>query len=131
MTEGSAVLVRAIRPVTGLDAMRPDIKLCAGPRRVCAALGIDAHWDSHDLMQPPFVFRAEPGDGDIQEGPRIGISLAIAFRRKTLALFQQADGKECFKLMKIHRMIAADLRPAATYRQWGQVQALQIFSIDA
>lgn len=81
VTAGSAVLVRAIRPVTGLDAMRvrrgdvPEIKLCAGLGRFCAALGIDAHWDGHDLMQP---LRAPggPGDGEIQEGPRIGMSRA-------------------------------------------------------
>jgi DNA-3-methyladenine glycosylase len=79
---GSAVLVRAIEPLFGLDVMRsrrgaiPDTRLCSGPGRLCAALGIDGRWDGHDLHAPPFDMRAGPNRRDIQAGPRIGISRA-------------------------------------------------------
>jgi DNA-3-methyladenine glycosylase len=80
---GSAVLVRAMEPLFGLDVMRsrrgamPDTRLCSGPGRLCAALGIDGRWDGHDLHAPPFDMRAGPDRRDIPAGPRIGISLAV------------------------------------------------------
>lgn len=79
---GSAVLVRAIEPLFGLDVMRsrrgaiPDTRLCSGPGRLCAALGITGEWDGHDLQAPPFQMRTGPNRRDIQAGPRIGISRA-------------------------------------------------------
>ncbi|MEI5668709.1 DNA-3-methyladenine glycosylase [Bosea sp. CCNWLW174] len=80
---GSAVLVRAIEPLFGLDVMRsrrgalPDTRLCSGPGRLCAALGIDRRWDGHDLNLPPFDLRAGPDRLEIDAGPRIGISQAV------------------------------------------------------
>jgi len=79
---GSAVLVRAIEPLFGLDVMRsrrgslPDTRLCSGPGRLCAALGIDGRWDGHDLLAPPFDMRTGLGVRDVQVGTRIGISRA-------------------------------------------------------
>lgn len=53
-----AVLLRALEPVAGLDAMRDarpacqrDIDLCRGPARLCQALGIDGHFDGADLVR--------------------------------------------------------------------------------
>lgn len=51
-----AVLVRALAPLCGLDAMwanrpaaRRDIDLCSGPAKLCQALGIDRQLDAADL----------------------------------------------------------------------------------
>ncbi len=51
----TAVLIRALEPVEGLEAMAErrgveDVRLlCAGPGRLCRALGIDPRLDGHDL----------------------------------------------------------------------------------
>lgn len=85
--ESSAVLLRALAPVAGLDLMRAsrpaakrDRDLCSGPAKLCQAFGIDREQDGVDLvdgddvrvfddgMPPPEV----PG-----VSPRIGITLAV------------------------------------------------------
>jgi DNA-3-methyladenine glycosylase len=55
--EASAVLLRGLTPETGLDQMRAarptsrrDGDLCAGPARLCLALGIDRAFDGADLV---------------------------------------------------------------------------------
>jgi DNA-3-methyladenine glycosylase len=86
--ESSAVLLRALAPLEGLDAMRAargpaarrDRDLCSGPAKLCQAFGIDRAHDGVDLVDgaeivildddtpPP----AEPG-----VSARIGISVAV------------------------------------------------------
>lgn len=83
VSPGAAVLVRALQPTVGIAAMRqrrgdmPDARLCAGPGRVCAALGLDGQWDGHDLSQPPFTLFTAAGPQEVVAGPRIGISRAV------------------------------------------------------
>ena len=55
--EGVAVLLRALRPVAGVDEMwarRPAAKrerdLCSGPARLCQALGLDGTHDGDDVV---------------------------------------------------------------------------------
>ncbi len=55
--EGLAVLLRALAPVDGLDAMRAvrprarrDRDLCSGPAKLCQALGLDRAFDGSDLV---------------------------------------------------------------------------------
>ena len=55
--EGVAVLLRALAPVDGLDAMRAvrprarrDRDLCNGPAKLCQALGLDRAFDGSDLV---------------------------------------------------------------------------------
>lgn len=53
---GSAVLLRALAPLTGRDAMyanrpkaRRDVDLCSGPGKLCAALGLNGAHNGVDL----------------------------------------------------------------------------------
>jgi DNA-3-methyladenine glycosylase len=79
----SAVLVRAIEPVDGLPLMRrrrgglDDRLLCAGPGRLCQALGITDQHNGVPLDRAPFELRPRTGRPDIVVGPRIGITKAV------------------------------------------------------
>jgi len=81
---GAGVLIRALEPLSGLDAMRrrrgviADRLLCAGPGRLTEALGVDASHDGVALDAPPFELRPAGGAKlDVVCGPRIGISKAV------------------------------------------------------
>ena len=77
---GSAVLIRALEPRRGLAAMRArrgpgdPRRLCAGPGRLCAALGIGREHDGCPLDTPPFAMHGRTGAVEIVAGPRIGIT---------------------------------------------------------
>ena len=81
---GAAVLIRALEPTEGIEAMaaRRGLadrrRLCAGPGRLCQALGIDAGHDGVSLVDGPlrFVPFARP-PASVTAGPRIGISRAV------------------------------------------------------
>jgi DNA-3-methyladenine glycosylase len=79
----SAVLVRAVEPLVGLDlirARRPkvrrDVDLTNGPGKLCLALGIDARHNTLRLDRPPILIRAGTpvSDQDVTITPRIGIT---------------------------------------------------------
>lgn len=78
----SAVLLRALEPVEGLETMRgrrggaPDRLLCAGPGRLAEALGITGALDGRPM--PGSSVRVYPGDapGEVLRTPRIGITRA-------------------------------------------------------
>ena len=85
----NAVLIRALQPLDGLDAMRErrslrsgrapmDRDLMRGPARLTEALGVTGALDGHDLARPPLVIaRGESFvDSRIGAGPRIGITRA-------------------------------------------------------
>ena len=78
----SAVLVRALEPTDSLAAMRrrrglSEVRvLCAGPGRVCEALGITAAHNGLALDEPPFALFARTGEAEVIAGPRIGITKA-------------------------------------------------------
>ncbi len=80
---GSAVLVRALEPLWGLDLMGQrrgsDVirTLCSGPGRLCQALGVDGGLDGLPLDRQPFELRAATAPAEIAVGSRIGISRAI------------------------------------------------------
>lgn len=85
----SAVLVRALEPIEGLDAMRarraarrriPDAKLAdrdlaSGPGKLCDALGITLDQNRADLLRSPL--RLEPGEAPdaVVWTPRVGITV--------------------------------------------------------
>ena len=84
---GSAVLIRAIEPIEGIDRMRSrrprakrDIDLCNGPAKLCAALGIDRAMDGLMLTgaSPITIHGGNPvPDSRVIIGPRVGITKAI------------------------------------------------------
>ena len=79
----AAVLIRALEPVAGLPTMRrrrgpvPDRALCAGPARLCAALGITGRLNGAALQEGPLrIVRMARVRREITTTPRIGISRA-------------------------------------------------------
>jgi DNA-3-methyladenine glycosylase len=77
-----AVLIRALEPTHGLDAMRArrgmeaERTLCSGPGKLCQALGVTREHDGLPLDEPPFELLAREGRPEIATGPRIGITQA-------------------------------------------------------
>jgi len=80
---GSAVLIRALEPRYGLDAMRrrrgvPDPRLlCAGPGRLCQALGVSRAENGLAVDRHPFRLVASDHPRTVVAGPRVGISRAV------------------------------------------------------
>ncbi len=85
---GSGVLIRAIEPDSGLDAMRrrrgevEDRFLCAGPGRLCQALGIDLSFGGRPLDRPPFELCAGTAVKRVAACRRIGIKVAADVPRR-------------------------------------------------
>ena len=91
--EASAVLLRAIEPEAGLEAMwadrpkaRTEVDLGSGPGKLCAALGIDHRHNGADLFDPasPVRLEVDPAGADhgpdgaaVAVGPRVGITKAV------------------------------------------------------
>jgi DNA-3-methyladenine glycosylase len=81
----SAVLVRAVEPVDGLELMRrrrpaarTERDLTSGPGKLCAALGIGPQHNGLLLQKPPiWIARGiSYSDDEVVVGPRIGITKA-------------------------------------------------------
>jgi DNA-3-methyladenine glycosylase len=79
----SAVLIRALKPTAGIPLMQrrrkmPDARLlCAGPGRLCEALGVTQAHDGLELDKPPFRLIARAHALPLAVGPRIGITKAM------------------------------------------------------
>jgi DNA-3-methyladenine glycosylase len=84
---GAAVLIRALEPLAGLEAMRARRglgraeDLCSGPGKLTQALGIGLGLNATSLQDGPvrLLPRAAGGweDPELLAGPRIGISKAV------------------------------------------------------
>jgi DNA-3-methyladenine glycosylase len=78
----SAVLIRALEPTQGTEHMRRrrglenPRTLCAGPGRLCQALGITREHDGLALDEPPFELLPRSETPELAIGPRIGITQA-------------------------------------------------------
>jgi DNA-3-methyladenine glycosylase len=85
--EGVGVLIRALEPVAGIEAMRSlrpkartDRDIASGPGKLAQALGITGALDGADLVEGDrgvrIVTDGTPPPVDAVTGPRIGISQA-------------------------------------------------------
>lgn len=85
---GSAVLIRAIMPVEGLEDMRlrrgvSDARLlCSGPGRLCQALGVTGALDGRPLAEAPFSLALAASRPPVLSGRRIGITKAADLSRR-------------------------------------------------
>eukprot|EP01035_Chromulina_nebulosa_P027296 gene27296-35865_t len=79
----SGVLIRSLEPTAGLARMigrrgtGETRLLCAGPGRLCQALGVDGGFDGRPLDAPPFALLHGTEPVAVSAGPRIGISKAV------------------------------------------------------
>jgi DNA-3-methyladenine glycosylase len=75
---GSAVLIRALRPIEGRELMARrrgrESSLCNGPGRLTQALGIDLTKDGHDLTDEDLTISWGEPPGEIVATTRIGIT---------------------------------------------------------
>ena len=75
---GSAVLIRALKPLDGLELMmerRGKLDLCTGPGKLTQAFGIDLDYDGHDLTGGRLTIEwGETPTGEIISTTRIGLS---------------------------------------------------------
>ena len=78
-----AVLVRALEPTRGIEEMRrrrgvDDSRLlCAGPGRLCQALGVTGALDGLALDRAPFALAPTEVAFDVVTSPRIGLTKAV------------------------------------------------------
>lgn len=84
--EASAVLIRALEPLEGLQLMRrrrgvsETLRLARGPGCVARALGLDRRHDGLDLTRGPLRILGLAPDREgrtIARGPRIGIRVGV------------------------------------------------------
>jgi len=80
---GSAVLIRALEPIEGVQIMQARRgvaaarDLCSGPGKLCQALAIDGRLNGIALTSPPFDLTAAAGAPNVVQGPRIGVSAGV------------------------------------------------------
>lgn len=80
---GSAVLIRALEPTAGLEAMRARrgvaavADLCSGPGKLCQALDMDGRLNGVPLTAAPFALVKPALACTVVQGRRIGISAGV------------------------------------------------------
>lgn len=80
--DASAVLIRAIEPTEGVEAMQErrnqtDLRaLCSGPGKLAQALEVGPAYNGLSLFDPPFELKGASKGTDVAIGPRIGITKA-------------------------------------------------------
>jgi DNA-3-methyladenine glycosylase len=84
--EGSAVLLRAMEPIDGLDAMANNrgrslaLDLCSGPGKLAQALAVDRGLDGADLVAGPDVWiehGAPAHVADVATSVRVGVRTGL------------------------------------------------------
>jgi DNA-3-methyladenine glycosylase len=83
--DAAAVLIRALEPTTGLEAMRSrraaartDLELCNGPGKLTESLGITLAQNAGRLDHDPFQLFPPAGEPPaVVTSPRVGITKAV------------------------------------------------------
>jgi DNA-3-methyladenine glycosylase len=84
----AAVLIRALDPRWGLDAMRerrggrPTRELCSGPGKLTEATGVELRDNGTSLIEPPFELTAPAAEWagvEVATALRIGISQGVEY----------------------------------------------------
>ena len=81
---GSAVLVRALEPLSGIDGRT------SGPGLLCKAMGIDRRLDAHDLLSDDFFITSDPLPAKrvrVVKRPRIGVDYAGRWAKRLLRFY--------------------------------------------
>ncbi len=109
---GAAVLIRALEPLAGIDAMRArrgvtrEEDLCSGPGKLTQALGIELTENGGDLYDGPVrilpreVDRSEIGqhEPNVVVGTRIGITKAVELPWRFCAAHNRNVSRPCPKV---------------------------------
>lgn len=83
---GAAVLIRALEPIAGIEAMRArrgaasDTELCSGPGKLTQALGVELRHNATDLARGPVRIHARGTANSrvtVLAGKRVGITKAV------------------------------------------------------
>ena len=99
----SAVLIRAVEPLAGVERMRArrpragsDSNLCDGPAKLCQAFAIDSRQNRAALWRGPLrILAGEPvPDRFVRQTPRIGISQARSWKLRWILLTGTSDISE-------------------------------------
>jgi DNA-3-methyladenine glycosylase len=86
--QAAAVLIRALEPRRGIDAMRGrrgrrEVReLCSGPGKLTEAIGVGLSDNGASLLEPPFELTARSEGREAVEvvrAPRIGISRGVEY----------------------------------------------------
>uniref|UniRef100_A0A452E7M0 DNA-3-methyladenine glycosylase n=1 Tax=Capra hircus TaxID=9925 RepID=A0A452E7M0_CAPHI len=104
--DGACVLLRALEPLGGLEAMRQlrhalrkgaagralkDRELCNGPSKLCQALAIDRSFDQRDLARDESVWLEQgppaPSEPAVVAAARVGIGQAGEWAQKPLRFY--------------------------------------------
>jgi len=100
-----AVLIRALRPVRGLESMRArrsvpsgaavrDVDLCRGPARLCRAMAVDRELNGHDLVGGAALWFEEGAalpDRLIRRSARVGVEYAGTWAARRLRWFVEGE----------------------------------------
>ncbi|KAB1251964.1 DNA-3-methyladenine glycosylase [Camelus dromedarius] len=105
--DGACVLLRALEPLGGLEAMRQlrstlrkgatgralkDRELCNGPSKLCQALAIDKSFDQRDLATDEAVWLEQgPRESAVVAAARVGIGHAGEWAHKPLRFYVQGS----------------------------------------
>jgi DNA-3-methyladenine glycosylase len=117
----SAVLIRALEPVEGLELMRrrragrrgngeppDDRRLCDGPGKLCLALGITLEHNRRDLTKSTLWIEPDQAPRRVVWTPRVGVSVGTERFWRCLV-----KGSPYVSRSRLNRQVAARPRPLA------------------
>ena len=116
--QAQAVLIRACKPVEGLEVLeerrggRSGPSLLDGPGKVGQALGIDTSWSHHDVTSATGLW-VGPGTppSRLLVGERVGIDYALPEHRELPWRFAEADSRWVSHRKTLRPLDAAETMP--------------------